>query len=169
MQLAYYFFNLTQHAKEWSMTFSLWASPWVFALLDLSMHFNQRRIRFFFLCFSYNTANCSSVVIFSCLPFIPWPGSTQPNWVSQPSVYSENWSHSFALRSSTDVYLSISRSLIISSPPALLGLIIFRENEAGKLVDKVPPSSDGKIYKKRKFWLSLYNQKWIFNFQRMMH
>ena len=53
---------------------------------------------------------------------------------------------------------------MISSPPALLGLIIFRENEAGKLVDKVPPSSDGEIYKKRKFWSSLYNQKWIFSF-----
>ena len=40
---------------------------------------------------------------------------------------------------------------MISSPPALLGLIIFRENEAGKLVDEVPPSSDGEIYKKGNF------------------
>ena len=40
---------------------------------------------------------------------------------------------------------------MISSPPVLLGLMIFRENEAGKLVDEVPPSSDGEIYKKGNF------------------
>ena len=40
--------------------------------------------------------------------------------VSQPSVYSENCSRNLVLRSSTDVYLFISRSFIISVTPTIL-------------------------------------------------
>ena len=47
------------------------------------------------------------------------------------------------------MYLSISRSFIISSPPALLGLIILREIKSGELFDEVPQSSDGEIYRRK--------------------